>query len=328
MNTKEAELALVEAKETESHHRFITDAKDQEKKGKSQKVAIADCFVEGNPREEHDVDQIVQSYRRHGYLLNEPIVVVKTDKGLLVVRGNRRFLAIGELETNFPEDYKVIFADGKVPAIVHNVKTDQEIALLRIDFDQSAGRRPLNKWEEFLAVRLLVKTGFHTESGIAEKMGKMDDNLQPARSWAQTRVRLAKLPRDVQEMFRPVFSPEKNTMNTLKHGDISALAKEFRSTGDSEKFREILTARANRSAPVKGKAKPKFAIPAADLKDRINSFDSVLLKQVITCLVTDGQGLAELDDAICNVESNSEMFTRLDVACPDALLKMIDALPE
>ena len=294
--------------DTEVQDTVLQDAKDISSKGKSKGVLIDSCFVQDNPRENHNIEPIIASMLRHGYMIKEPIVVVEQDDKYLVVCGNRRFLAVCWIRDNDPEAYAVIFPKGTIPAIVHKKCSAQEIALLRIDFDATAERQPLTAWEEFLAVRILVKAGYLTETGIAAKMGKYVDD-QPARSWAQTRVRLARLPVDIQEMFRTVFLKTKE--NTLRIGDIQKLASEYRDKSDCEAFRDLLKERAERKTKAGNGGKPtvKFSITAKDVKDRINSFDSEIIRRLLGSMIGDSDQLTVIDSDLCNMQ---ERLTLLD----------------
>jgi len=298
--------------DTEVQDTVLQDAKTVESKGKTRHIPIDSCYVDGNPREEHNIEPLVASMLRHGYLLNQPIVIVdmENDK-FLVTRGNRRFLAICFIRENNPAAYAIIFPKGTVPAIVHKKCSAQEIALLRIDFDSSAERQPLTAWEEFLAVRVLVKAGYLTESGIAEKMGKYVDDL-PARSWAQTRVRLARLPVDVQEMFRTVFL--KTKLNTLRIGDIQKLASEYRDKSDCAAFRDLLNERADRETKTStaGKSAVKFSITAKDVKDRINSFDSEIIRRLLGAMIGDSDQLTVIDSDLCHMVERVTLMDSLE----------------
>ena len=296
--------------DTEIHDTILQDAKDTEAKGKTKNILIESCYAEGNPREEHNIQPIVASMLRHGYLLNQPIVLVEQEERFLVARGNRRFLAVLWIKENDPEAFSTIFPKGTIPCIVHKKCSAQEIALLRIDFDASAERQSLNEWEQFLAVRVLVKAGYLTESGIAEKMGKMVDGL-PARSWAQTRVRLARLPVDVQEMFRSVFLKLKE--NTLKIGDISHFAKVYRNS-TTEVFEDSVKERANREpkSATSGTSAVKFSITAKDVKDRINSFDSEIIRRLLGAMIGDSDELTAIDSDLCGMADRLILLDSLE----------------
>lgn len=296
--------------DTEIQDTVLQDAKDTESRGKTKNVLIDSCYVDGNPREDHNIEPIVASMLRHGYLLNQPIVIVEQEDRFLVTRGNRRFLAVLWIKENDPEAYATIFPKGMIPCIVHKKCSAQEIALLRIDFDPSAERQSLNEWEQFLAVRVLVKAGYLTEAGIAEKMGKMVDG-QPARSWAQTRVRLARLPVDVQEMFRSVFLKLKE--NTLKVGDIAHFAKVYRNS-TTDVFEKSVQERANREKNPGNGGTPavKFSMTAKDVKDRINSFDSEIIRRLLGAMIGDSDELTAIDSDLCGMADRLLLLDSLE----------------
>lgn len=303
MNVKTAEFVSdVEVRDT-----VLQDAKNTESRGKTKNIPIDLCYVKDNPREDHKIGPIVESMKRHGYMLNQPVTAVEDSDGkFLIVRGNRRLLAVEEIRKNDPETFAVLFSKGTIPAVVYKKTSAQEIALLRIDFDNTAEREPLNAWEQFLAVRVLVKAGYHTEEGIAAKMGMYVDD-QPARSWAQNRVRLAKLPVEAQNLFRTVFLKTKE--NTLRIGDISHLAKVYRA-GNQENFEESLKERANREVKPKSDGiKVKFALTPNEIRDRMNSFDSEIMRRILASLIGDAEELTTIDSELCELVAKADAVT-------------------
>ena len=180
----------------------------------SQSVAFDSLYRADNVRTEQtlQIAPMVESIKRHGFKPNHPLVVsAKSDGRFLVLCGNRRMEAIEQIHSTEPAEFARLFPDGNVPAVVYfNLTTEQEI-LLRIDHGKDEDRVPLDEYGEFLAIRQLVKAGYHTETGIAEKLGKYKANKEtgkpePKRSWVQPRVALAQLPAFVQEEFRKLWT--------------------------------------------------------------------------------------------------------------------------
>ena len=302
--------------DTEVLDTVLQDAKTVESKGKVKNLPIEVCCVRDNPREDHNIEPIVNSMLRHGYLLNQPIVVVEDGEQFLVVRGNRRYLAVCWIREHDPETFAQLFPKGTIPAIVHKKCSAQETALLRMDFDSSAERAPLNAWEMFLAVRCLVKAGYLTETGIAEKLGMFVDD-QPARSWAQTRVRLARLPVDIQNMFRTCFLKTKE--NTLRIGDIAALAKMYRAKPDSSQFAELVQERANRKSKdaTDPAVKIKFALTPKDVRDRMNSFDSEIMRRFLSAMISDVDDLTTIDADLCGMATRLKLLDVIEASYPE-----------
>ena len=157
------------------------------------------------------IPEMVASFLRNAYVQSHPLMVsVKADGRALVLRGNRRTEALEWLAANAPADFARILPDGMVPVVAYYNLTEEQETLLRIDHGSDEDRIPLDEMGEFNAVRQLVKAGYLTESGIAEKLGKYrtvkaTGKTEPNRSWVQPRVALAQLPAFVQSEFAKLW---------------------------------------------------------------------------------------------------------------------------
>jgi len=181
---------------------------------KTSKIEFSRLYRSNNVRtsgekSSENLAAMLVSMRRHGYRPESPITVSlkakPTDskgRDALVVKGNRRAIALEWFYDNERDTFDKLVPNGFVPAIVYTDLSEKDEALLRIDHGKDEDRAPLTEYEEFLSVKQLVQVGFGSETAIAEKMdkytGKME-NRKPARSWAQTRVALARMPQFVQD---------------------------------------------------------------------------------------------------------------------------------
>lgn len=284
--------------EVVEHEAILADGRKLSVKGRFRKVPIAQLYRWNNPREIYDVDDVVQSIRLHGFWQNEPLMTVERDNPdnpdemFLVVRGNRRLMAIQTICEDYPDDAKIIFPDGKVACIAYPRCNDTEVELLRMDFDKRAGKRDLDGWELFLAVRNLVAVGIHTESGIAQLLGLVKDDgngsVVPNRSFVQPRVNLAKMPVDVQNLFMLALRG-KTKETALRVTDIMPLARAFRAAKmnpDAPAFREKLDTLKSKTVTVKAEsddsAKP---LSRKDLMNRVNSLNCPVLRRILKVVI-------------------------------------------
>lgn len=295
-----------EAASVEQHEAILADGRKLSTKGKLRKIPIDQLWRSDNPRELYDLDPLVESIRLHGFRQNEAIMVVERenpenpDQRFLVVRGNRRTLAVERIRDDFPDDFGILFPQGKVPCISYAGCSDRDVALLRMDFDTRAEKRGLDGWEQFLAVRILVKEGIHTESTIAQILGMVKNDPEkgtvPNRSVVQPRVRLAKMPVDVQNLFKPVLRGDRKS-TALRVADIQKLATAFRKgkdNPDSPVFREMLDTLLKRENPADTDSDDSAnPIKHKDLKARMNSFDSPILREILKVIVF-GEGTKTL----------------------------------
>jgi len=255
-------------------------------KGKAQRIAIAELWCDPTlqPRDTDSVAQEVpikvRSFLAQGYLADQPIMVEERDNGkggkYCVLRGHCRTGAARYLLENQPDDYARIFPDGKIPAVVVKGLTDAQRTLAAIDQSDDLNRRPLNKYEQFVAVRALVKQGYVSQEGIAAKLGiysleKESGKQVPNRSWVQIRVNLARLPGFVQDEYEILEKKgEKGTAFRVPH--ISKLYKAYRENNMDERsenflavWKDCITPKETKSNGSKGKDRPFDAFTPAEL---------------------------------------------------------------
>jgi ParB-like nuclease family protein len=176
-------------------------------------LAIAALFRAGNVRGANclQIPGMIASIKRNGYNPDKPLVVsAKPDGRYLVLRGNRRLEAIETIAASEPETFARLFPSGTIPCVVYHDLTTEQEALLRVDHSRDFDTVPLDEFSEFLAIKQLVKAGYLTESGIAEKLGKFKKDSKtgaetPNRSWVQPRVALARLPQFVQDEYQKLW---------------------------------------------------------------------------------------------------------------------------
>lgn len=306
-------LPNASSEEVVAHETILADGRKLSAKGKFRSIPIDQLWRSDNPRELYDLEPLVESLRLHGFRRNEPIMVVEREnpdnpeQRFLVVRGNRRTLAAERIRDDYSDDFGIIFPKGCVPCIAYSGCTDREVAMLRMDFDDRAGKRGLDGWELFLAVRILVKEGIHTEATIAQILGLVKDDgnggTVPNRSLVQPRVRLAKMPVFVQDMFKPVLQGNRDvTPLRVKH--IQQLATAFRKgkeNPDAPVFKEKLDELKNLDAPSpSGGDDSATPIKHKDLKGRMNSFDSPIMRKIlhVICFGEGADTLASLDSEL------------------------------
>lgn len=173
------------------------------------------------------IPAMVESFRRHGFKDNHPLVVSeKTDGTYLVLVGNRRGLALNWLRQNDAAAFAIVLPTAKVPCIVHKGLTPEQEADIRVDHGPDEDRVPLDDWSVFLAVKQLVKLGFGQEK-IALKLGlKVGTKGQPNRSWVQPRCNLARLPRFVQDEYEKLLTIGKDA-TAVRIPDIAPLYKAY-----------------------------------------------------------------------------------------------------
>lgn len=171
---------------------------------------------------------MVESFRRHGFKVNHPLVVSEKpgkSKGdppmYLVLVGNRRGQALHWLRKEEEKTYQQILPTGKVPAIVHKGLTREEEVDLRIDHSVDEDRVPLDEWSIFLAIKQLVGTGADTQDRIATKLGLFKTTGkgkgQPRREYVQVRVNLVRLPSFVQDEIRKLTLDKDSTLIRWNH---------------------------------------------------------------------------------------------------------------
>lgn len=259
------------------------------------------------------LDAMVESYRRHGFKVNHPLVVSdKGEKGFLVLCGNRRGLALHTLRDTDPDAYRRACKDGKVPAIVHKNLTVEEEVDLRIDHSVDEDRVALDDWSVFMAIRQLVKVGFDTQEKIAEKLGlfhiKGKNKGKPNRSIVQPRVNLSRLPAFVQEEVRKYTLDAAST--PLRWSMIATLYKAYSGEfaafpeGNGPLFKEAWEKAITPVERVETVDNGKASLSPADAVKRAQACSSKALKTGL--LVVTGQSdadLAQVDAVIAQGET-------------------------
>lgn len=278
------------------------------------------------------IPRMVDSIKRHGFKPNHPLVLSeKSDGSLLVLCGNRRSEAIETIAANEPDVFAALFPDGCVPAVVYSGLTEEQEALIRVDHGKDEDRVPLDDWSEFLAIRQLVRAGYDTQSGIAEKMGWFKEDKTgktvPNRSKVQPRVELAQLPQFVQaEYERYCTQPESGS--PVRWSMVAKLAKAYREEfttfpdGDGPVFQAAWNEAIAPPAQAADKPQP---IKPADMEKRAKVVGSRNLRDALLACSGSGKiGLADLDarmiQAECALATLSEIAGYLGKADFDTLV--------
>lgn len=270
------------------------------------------------------VPAIVDSFRRHGFKMNHPLVVHEEsgDDGAkyLVLIGNRRGHGLVWLRDNDPEEYRRILPNGKVPAVVHKGLTAEEVVDMRIDHSSDEDRVPLDEWSTFLAIQQLVKVGMDTQERIAIKLGlwikgKGKNAGQPNRSFVQPRVNLARLPQFVQEQFEKLCREGKDG-SPVRWLDVAKLYKAFfaeytqHPEGDGPGFQKVWkdvmtppTVEDSDDSAIGSASEPKELSPAEAIK-RSQAASSEGLKYALLVVTRQSdRNLAEIDAKILEGET-------------------------
>lgn len=328
-----APIAPAEVKDESS--RIFSDEQEATAGGNIQMFPISRLFRKDNVRTPatEKIDQMVASLKRHGFKKNHPIVVSLKGKPIdksghdgLVLCGNRRVLGVEFLYANDPDSFARIFPDGMIPAIIHEDLTEEQEALIRNDHGTDEDRVPLDEWGEFLAVKQLVRAGYATERGIAEKMGKYVTNAktgakEPARSWAQPRVNLARLPQFVQDEMQKYCEQRSDggavvgSLSRIRWSDVMRLTKPFNKeflaypNGDGPEFKKVWDDIIGRTDESDDPNKP-VNVTAANAIDLAKAVSSRNLREALTCLVKKGRpGFADIDAALVKAETAEAVLT-------------------
>lgn len=187
-------------------------------------VRTAECMA---------IPAIVESFRRHGFKVNHPLVVSEKpgDDGatFLVLCGNRRGIGLNWLQEHDSETLTQVLPNGKVPAIVHKGLTREEETDLRIDHSADEDRVPLDEWSIYLAIKQLVQSRIDTQERIAVKLGllkKTGKNAgKPQREYVQSRTNLVRLPAFVEEEYRKLTLDKEST--NVRWNQVPTLYKLF-----------------------------------------------------------------------------------------------------
>lgn len=256
---------------------------------------------------------MILSIKRHGFKPNHPLVVSRKPDGRdLVLCGNRRTEGIETIAANEPDLFAKLFPSGCIPCVVYNDLTEEQEALLRIDHGADEDRVPLDEFGEFLAIRQLVRAGYDTQAGIAEKMGwykleKKSGLTVPNRQKVQPRVNLAQLPQFVQdEMQRYCEEP---SQSNLRWSHIAGLYKafneEFRNhpNGDGPIFTDAWKT-ALKGKETTGTGIPVRPITPADAEKRAKLVGSRNLRDALMTFAGVGTvSLSDVDNAIVRAEA-------------------------
>lgn len=296
-----------------------------------QLVAIASLFRRDNVRTTAtlQIPQMIGSIKRHGYKPNHPLVVsAKPDGTFLVLCGNRRMEAIETIFANEPELFAKLFPTGEVPCIVYTGLTEEQEAIIRIDHTGDEDRVPLDDWGYFLAIRQLVRAGYDTQAGIAEKIGwfkkdaKTGENV-PNRSKVQQRVNLCQLPGFVQAEFERYATGGAGASN-VRWSDVAGLFKSFNedykagyTNGDGPTFQaawaDCLKDPTARPLTVK-------PITPAEMEKRSKVVGSNVLRNVLAVCAgaTDRVNLSELDATMVQAETAVAVLSEIHAYLGDA----------
>lgn len=260
-------------------------------------IAFDSLYLSDNVRTEgcKRIPEMVESIRRNGFKDNHPLVLsAKLDGRNLVLCGNRRTEALQWLVENDPQAYDKALPNGKLPCRVYHNLTEEEEVLLRIDHSTDEDRVSLDEWSLYLAVQQLVKVGFDTQEGIAEKLGMFTKKGKANRSWVQPRVNLARLPSFVAVELEKRNTDPKST--TVRWADVPGLYKahteEFADfpEGDGPKFTTLWDAIVN-PAPKEETGTKEKPLSVADAKKRALSTSSSTLRNALLCVT--GQGTSD-----------------------------------
>lgn len=295
--------------------RLLKDSQELTVSGITREVPIGQLYRANNVRTPATLQlpQMICSIKRHGFKPNHPLVVsAKADGRNLILCGNRRGEAIETIHANEPETFVSLFPSGTVPCVVYHNLTEEQEAILRIDHGQDEDRVPLDEFGEFLAIRQLVRAGYDTQAGIAEKMGwykadKKSGLSVPNRSKVQPRVNLAQLPQFVQdEMQRYCEEP---SQSNLRWSNIAALYKtyneEFRAypDGNGPLFKDAW-ATALKGKETTGTGIPVRPITPADAEKRAKLVASRNLRDALMTFAGVGTvSLTDVDAAIVQAEA-------------------------
>lgn len=294
-------------------------------------IEVSDLIFGGNIRtpECQAIPAMVESFRRHGFKNNHPLVVSekKTEDGIrfLVLCGNRRGMGLQWLAEHEKETFIRTLVGGKVPAVVHKGLTQEQEVDFRIDHGPDEDRVPLCEWSLFMAIKQLVQAGFDTQEAIAKKLGlykeKGKQAGQPRREFVQVRVNLARLPEFVQTEFRKLTLDKDTTLVRWNH--VARLYKVFHEeytsggmNGKGPEFQkvwgEIMTPPKVEDTPTETAVGPKELSPAEAVK-RSQSASSAGLKEALLVITRQSTAdLAEIDARIVRAESALQILADVE----------------
>ena len=201
--------------------------------------------------DEASLKELADSITKHGVI--QPVTVVKTDKGYMIVAGERRFRATlkAGLKT--------------VPAVVKNYdeKETKEVALL-----ENLQREDLNPIEEARAIKRLMDEFALTQDEVAERLGK-------SRSAIANTLRLLALSPEVTRLVvnGELSAGHARALVTFPFVKQSALARKAVKDGWSVRDLEAFIRKLNGEKP---KPKPKKqADTCLELRDLVERMQRV-----------------------------------------------------
>lgn len=264
---------------------------------------------DGNVREtwNYHIPEMVESFRKRGFLASHPLTVNKRKDGTtVVICGNRRGTALGVIRDESPEEFERILPKGKVPCVVYNGLSSEEEIMLRNDHAEDIDRIKLGDWGLFLAVKQLNRLDM-TQAEIAAHLGLFDKNGEPNRSVVQQRVNLAKLHPDVQSEFEKLCRDGKDS-TPVRWKHVSKLYKayqaEYRNFPDCDgpAFCKLWNEIMNPAEPEQSTKTEKSLSPAKAV-DLGGSLSSSNLKKALLSVTGQGQFvLSEVDAAMVAAE--------------------------
>jgi hypothetical protein len=203
---------------------------------------------------------------------------------------------------------------------VHTGLTEEAEAILRIDHSKDEDRVPLDSWGEFLAIRQLVRAGYDTQAGIAEKMGwekisKKTGKSEPNRSKVQPRVNLAQLPQFVQDEYERYWTEPSSSNVRVPQiaGLYKAYNEEFRRypSGDGPVF-QAAWSDAMAGPQSKNTALPVRPITPADAEKRAKLVGSSNLRDALMTFAGIGTvSLSDIDGAIVQAEAAQAVLAEI-----------------
>ncbi len=161
-------------------------------------------------------------------------------------------------------------------------------------------RRPLTKWEQFVAIRNLVKQGYASQAGIAAKLGiykldKATEQQVPNREWVQIRVNLARLPSPCHAEYE-ILEKKGEKATAFRVPMIGKLYKVYKENGYDPKNANFLDAWSKCLNPAEkkdgngdtdnGKAsdRPFAVIAASDLDSLVGSIGSDEVRSIVRAI--------------------------------------------
>lgn len=303
--------------------KLLVDSQELTVAGNARDIAVNLLYRANNVRTAAtlQLSAMILSIIRHGFKPNHPLVVSEKRNGqFLVLCGNRRAQAIEDIFANQPDKAALLFPLGTVPCVVYSGLTEEQEAILRIDHGKDEDRVPLDEFGEYLAIKQLVKAGYDTQAGIAEKMGwfkkeKKTGLTVPNRQKVQPRVNLAQMPQFVEDELRKYC--EEPSQSNLRWASVAKLYKayneEFRTfpDGDGPLF-QAAWLEAISGPKTTDTGIPIKPITPADAEKRAKIVGSRNLRDALMTFAGVGQvSLTDIDGAIVRAETAEAVLTEI-----------------